>query len=282
MLYLLQQHRLYGRFIINGSKCFSLSPCWFCSVASRRMLHLFYKMKYTFPAHKLSLALCYVTGGVFVFSSNEWGSSLNKISHTTLSNWKKTSELKNVSRKPKYISCICVFSLFLKKQNVSFIGVTYERYHESVLTETVCQNQWLPGLCPSPGIINNWKTTMRKLDMFPSLDEGEGHTVLDPIQWLSLALSNGPTEQAFPSHLRTETVEMLYSLVHVFRIPDDVGNAQSQWFWVLYTRNPAIECCTPETQWFWVLYITNPVILSVIQHHQNQLGSKVFWGHNVP
>jgi hypothetical protein len=59
------------------------------------------------------------------------------------------------------------------------------------------QNYWVFGFFPSSGILDN--TTFRKLDLFPSSDEGGGED----------------TYSVEPLHLRTETdpaSETLYSL----------------------------------------------------------------------
>jgi hypothetical protein len=34
------------------------------------------------------------------------------------------------------------------------------------------QNHWVSGHCPSSGVLNNWRTTLRKLDLFPSSRKG--------------------------------------------------------------------------------------------------------------
>jgi hypothetical protein len=40
------------------------------------------------------------------------------------------------------------------------------------------QNHWVRELCSSPGILNNYKTTFRILDLFPPSSEGRETTTL--------------------------------------------------------------------------------------------------------
>jgi hypothetical protein len=77
-----------------------------------------------------------------------------------------------------------------------------------------------------------WKlenTTFRKLDLFPSSDDGGGKT---PTQLgpLRLALSKGPNwVGVFSSHLRTETDPVFETLCFlVSRIPDDGKSPKTQ------------------------------------------------------
>jgi hypothetical protein len=53
------------------------------------------------------------------------------------------------------------------------------------------QNYWVSGLCPSFGIIKN--TTFRKLDLFPSSDEGVGDAY-------SVLTNRGQKQIQFPKH----------------------------------------------------------------------------------
>jgi hypothetical protein len=51
------------------------------------------------------------------------------------------------------------------------------------------KNHWVCGLCPSSGILNNYKTTtFRKLDLFPSPGEGwETPILLGPLERVKLS-----------------------------------------------------------------------------------------------
>jgi hypothetical protein len=87
-------------------------------------------------------------------------------------------------------------------------------------------DDWVFGLCPSFGILNN--TALRKLDLFPS--SGERTSV---VHWLRLALSNGPNRVGVYNLKPEDGNRSTFRNVVFFRIPNDGQSPKTQSPWVL-------------------------------------------------
>jgi hypothetical protein len=55
-----------------------------------------------------------------------------------------------------------------------YIKLRYRKSAQRITIYIKLRNRRISGLCPSSGVLNNWRTTLRKLDQFPSSSKGGG------------------------------------------------------------------------------------------------------------
>jgi hypothetical protein len=134
-----------------------------------------------------------------------------------------------------------------ERQNTPQVNSMYIRHVRMRTKQTVLdlQNYWVFGLCPSSGILETRSTVFRKLDLFPSLGEGEK----TPTQF-------GPLERANLNHWTSGLSRCLLSHLHLRTENDSVSETLC-----------SLEYQTMEKR------LKKPVILCVIHPRQNPLES---------